>query len=80
MRIYKPIFWETKNIFSYLLLPISIFLQILAKINNKITVQKLFRIPVICIGNIYLGGTGKTPLVIFLTKELIKNKKKPCDN
>ena len=78
MRIYKPIFWETKNIFSYLLLPISIFLQILAKINNKITVQKLFRIPVICIGNIYLGGTGKTPLVIFLTKELIKNKKNPA--
>lgn len=77
MKIYKPTFWEKKNIFSYLLLPISFFLQILAKINNKITAQKQFGIPVICIGNIYLGGTGKTPLVIFLTRELIKNKKKP---
>ena len=31
----------------------------------------------ICIGNIYLGGTGKTPLSIFLGNELIKRKKEP---
>lgn len=32
-----------------------------------------FHIPVIIIGNISSGGTGKTPLVIFLANELKKN-------
>ncbi len=31
-------------------------------------------IPVVCIGNVTLGGAGKTPTVIFLVNYLIKNK------
>ena len=31
----------------------------------------------ICIGNIYIGGTGKTPMSIFLSKELVRFGKKP---
>ena len=31
-------------------------------------------IPVVCIGNVTLGGAGKTPTVIFLVDYLIKNK------
>ena len=37
-----------------------------------------FKIPIICVGNIYIGGTGKTPLSILITKELMKHKKRPA--
>ena len=30
-------------------------------------------IPIVCVGNITLGGAGKTPTVIFLAKYLTKN-------
>jgi tetraacyldisaccharide 4'-kinase len=67
MKLKKPKFWDYKqpNFLSYLLLPFTLpliinnfFLKLKKKdeFNNKITR--------ICVGNIYVGGTGKTPLVI----------------
>ena len=32
----------------------------------------------ICVGNIYIGGTGKTPLAIEICKILLKINKKPA--
>ncbi|MBD1150477.1 tetraacyldisaccharide 4'-kinase [Pelagibacterales bacterium SAG-MED29] len=79
MKILKPKFWEkNNNLISLLLLPISFLLQILIIIKKKLTFEHSFKIPVICIGNIYLGGTGKTPLTIFIAKELRKHNKKPA--
>ena len=69
MKFNKPKFWDVKklSIWSILLFPFSIIYFFLSNI-NKIKVSKKFNIPVICVGNIYLGGTGKTPLV----KEIFK--------
>ena len=79
MKILKPKFWEkNNNSISLLLFPISFFLQLLITIKKKITSEHSFKIPVICIGNIYLGGTGKTPLCVLIAKELIKLNKKPA--
>ena len=79
MMILKPKFWNEKNsLISLILIPISFFLQLLIEIKKRTTIQKSFKIPIICIGNIYLGGTGKTPLSIMLAKELINLKKKPA--
>ena len=79
MKILKPKFWEkSNNLISLLLSPISFFLQLLIIIKKKLTFEHSFKIPVICIGNIYLGGTGKTPLTIFIAKELRKHNKKPA--
>ena len=79
MTFFKPKFWNKKNnILSLIFLPITIILQLLTKIKKKITKEIKFKIPIICIGNIYVGGTGKTPLSILLAKELINYKKNPA--
>ena len=77
MKIFKPKFWSVKNsLIAYFLFPLSIFIQALLILRNKITKVKKFSIPVICVGNIYMGGTGKTPLSIEIAKILEKFNKK----
>ena len=78
MKILKPKFWDQDyyTFFSLLLLPISFLYQILISLKKLITIKKKFSIPIICVGNIYIGGTGKTPLAIKIfeiLKELNKN-------
>ena len=36
-----------------------------------------YNVPIICVGNIYIGGTGKTPLTIFLY-HVFKKKFRPA--
>ena len=43
--------------------------------NKKILKQKKFNIPVICVGNITVGGTGKTPHIEYLIRLLSPNYK-----
>ena len=77
MKIFKPKFWHKKNsLISFLLLPISTFFQFLIILNKLLRKKEKFSIPIISVGNIYLGGTGKTPLCIELVELLKKNNKK----
>ena len=71
MRLIKPKFWETKNLISFMLYPLS---SITFLINNtkKFCIKKNFKIKTICIGNIFIGGTGKTSLAIEINKLLEK--------
>jgi len=78
MRIYKPIFWnKPKNFITLILLPISFLLQIFVLLKKKFYKAKKFNIPILCVGNIYIGGTGKTPISLFLANELKLQGKKP---
>ncbi len=78
MKFNKPKFWQTKyNFFSILLMPISLIYFLLFIIKKKISRQKRFKIPIVCIGNIYLGGTGKTPASIFIANEISNLGKRP---
>ncbi len=72
MKIKRPIFWDSLNLIAILLIPISLVIIILnfLKVFN---LQKTFKIKTICVGNIYLGGTGKTPLTIKINN-ILKNK------
>ena len=77
MKIFKPQFWyKKKSYISFFLLPLAIFFQFLLFLKKNLKRKKRFSIPVVCVGNIYLGGTGKTPLCIELAKILKKSNKK----
>ena len=78
MKINKPKFWSKKTSFiSILLLPITFLYLFLFFLKKKITKSNTFKVPIICVGNIYIGGTGKTPISIHLANELSKLGKKP---
>ena len=74
MKSKKPKFWDYKkpHLYSYLLLPFSIILKLISKIKSKPKSTNP-KIKTICIGNIYMGGTGKTSLVIKI-KEILEQK------
>ena len=78
MKINKPKFWDQKiSLFSLILFPFTILVKLIIVFKKKLIKSEKFNIPVICIGNIYLGGTGKTPTAIFIANELVKIGKKP---
>ena len=77
MLLYKPKFWDYKksNFLSSLLLPFSAIISISNWI-NFLYYKKKFKIKTICVGNIYVGGTGKTPISIEIFNILKKFKVK----
>ena len=68
MQFIKPKFWDLKkpNLLSYLLLPFTIPIRINNALLDLKSKKKDQRIKTICVGNIYVGGTGKTPSTIKL--------------
>ena len=74
MNFFKPKFWDKSQIsfFSIFLLPITLLIKLLSILKRCLTKSKQSSIPVICVGNIYLGGTGKTPLSIEIFS-ILKN-------
>ena len=79
MKFLKPKFWDKKQIsfFSILLFPITLFIKLLNFLKCIFAKNYHCSIPIICVGNIYLGGTGKTPLSIELFSILKSLKKNP---
>ena len=70
-----PIFWERRGITSWLLWPLSRLFGLFVASKNAlhdlgIGVGKPFSVPIIIVGNLRVGGTGKTPIVIALAERL----------
>ncbi len=78
MNLKKPKFWDYKkpNIYAFLLLPITLLINLVNKIIKKISKSKSkkLKIKTICIGNFYIGGTGKTSLSIKIN-DILKKKR-----
>ena len=80
MILKKPKFWDYKkpNFIAYLLLPFSYIVHIYNNLNLKKKISFYGKIKTICVGNIYVGGTGKTPLSIKIIKILNNLNIKTC--
>ncbi len=74
MILKKPKFWDFKkpNFLTYLLYPFTIFVEINNIISSLIPKKKFTEIKTLCVGNLYVGGTGKTPTSLFLYNLLKK--------
>ena len=79
--IEAPKFWYKKNlsskIQSILFFPLSILWILISLLKNVLTTKYKSRLKVICIGNLTIGGTGKTPFAIYIYKVLKKLGYKP---
>ena len=74
VKIFKPKFWDKGkfNFFSLILFPFSLVTLLIIYFKKHFIIKRKFKIPIICIGNIYIGGTGKTPTSILLAQEITK--------
>ena len=79
MILKKPKFWDFKkpSTLAYLLLPISYLFKLIRLFKIESNIKKS-KIKTICVGNIYLGGTGKTSLSIKINEILSEKKIKSC--
>jgi tetraacyldisaccharide 4'-kinase len=67
--------WYQKSFWLYLLFPLAIMYWLLSAVRRllyRVGILRSYRapVPVVIVGNITVGGTGKTPLVIALCKAL----------
>ncbi|MBT6122947.1 MAG: tetraacyldisaccharide 4'-kinase [Candidatus Puniceispirillum sp.] len=69
--IKTPEFWNHKGITSTALLPLAALWSLATHLRDHLAKQTSVALPVICIGNLSAGGTGKTPLVSLLYDRLV---------
>ena len=74
--------WYRITPLHLLLLPVSLMFRALATLRrtlylSRILTSKKLAVPVIVIGNISAGGTGKTPLTLALAQQLIRHGRHP---
>ena len=75
MILKAPKFWERKSFLSSIFLFFSFIYIFIYKIYLLINREREIGIPVICVGNATIGGSGKTPITIKLRKILKKKYK-----
>ncbi len=77
IRFFENLYYNPKwyhYIVALILLPLSIIYGLIGFIKYLISNPKDFRVKIISIGNLVVGGSGKTPIAIEIIKYFIKNK------
>lgn len=77
-----PDFWypsrrRRTSLTAQLLWPFAALYDYGSLLRRRLTSAKRVSVPVVCIGNLTVGGTGKTPVVAALAQRLIDEERKP---
>ena len=72
MFFLAPKFWQDNNILSKILQPAAWGYEYISLWHSKRTKTQKVSVPVICVGNLVMGGAGKTPTVLALVDILKK--------
>ena len=81
-QIFNNQYYKKSN-WIYLFVPLSIFFYCISSLKkylykNEFLKTIKIKVPVLIIGNITLGGTGKTPLALDLIEKFLKKGLKPA--
>ena len=69
--------WSKKGLFSLVFSPLSLAFLAVSRYREKHATPERLPVPVVIVGNIYVGGTGKTPVTIAIARGLMKRGWKP---
>lgn len=77
-----PAFWQHRGVPAWSLFPLSLLFAFLAGLRRRLFAVGLKRaerlpVPVVVVGNIAVGGSGKTPVALWLADELKRRGRKP---
>lgn len=75
--------WNKRGLYAWLLFPISVLYCVVMSLRREAYESGLFKtheikLPVFVVGNLSVGGTGKTPLVIWIASKLAENGLRPA--
>lgn len=67
--------WQTKSLITWLLSPLSLLFWLISQARKRLyslNILQSYRspLPVLVVGNISVGGNGKTPVVVWLVEQL----------
>ena len=76
--IRTPPHWVSRGWLALLLLPLSALWALAAWLRHATARSQQVSLPVICVGNLVAGGTGKTPIVSWLYDHLASRGWQPA--
>ena len=65
-----PDFWRQDGLWARLLTPLSFGYQVGGQAYRQLATPRSAGVPIICVGNLVVGGAGKTPVVLSLLSRL----------